>query len=49
MELIFLWLVFSLITIMVAAAKGKNILLWLVLGIIFGPLALIYLGTFSEK
>jgi len=49
MELIFLWLIFSLIAIMVAVVKGKNFLVWMVLGIIFGPLALIYLGSFSDR
>jgi len=49
MELIFLWLVFSIIAIMLATVRGKNFLLWLLLGIVFGPLALLYLGPLSDN
>lgn len=47
LELLFLWLVFGLIAIMVAATKGRSFFLWLLLGILLGPIAL-FLITRTE-
>jgi len=49
MELLFLWLIFSLITIMLAPLKGRNFFLWLILGVLLGPIALLYLTRLPDK
>lgn len=49
MELLFLWLIFSLIAIMLASLKGRNFFLWLVPAILFGPIALLYISKLPDK
>lgn len=49
MELVFLWLIFGLIAIMLASLKGRSFFLWLILGVLLGPVALVYVARAPER
>lgn len=44
MEFVLFWLFFGGLTAVVAAAKGRNVPLWLGLGVVFGIFALAYVA-----
>jgi len=48
MEFLIFWLFFGGLTAVVATAKGRNVFVWLALGVVFGIFALAYVA-FAQR
>ncbi len=44
MEFIFAWLVFGAASFILAKGKGRNLVLWTILGLLIGPFAMLILA-----